>query len=136
MAASTTRKYIIALHCFSPNVNSLSKIFVNNFYICRFEAGNGIKNQGSGFPKTILAPTFNADGTPTGQTEQQEIIVQTGSYSYTSPDGQIITLNYIADENGFQPVGDHLPLPPAIPEQILSSLKQQAAEAAVVPSPQ
>lgn len=108
--------------------------YIYDFYIYRFEAGNGIKNQGSGFPKKILAPTFNADGTPTGQTEEQEIIVQTGSYSYTSPDGQIITLNYIADENGFQPVGDHLPLPPAIPEQILSSLKQQAAEAAVVPA--
>lgn len=77
-----------------------------------------------------MAPTFNDDGTPTGEQVEQDIIVQTGSYSYQSPDGTYITLTYIADENGFQPVGDHLPVPPAIPDQILTSLKQQAAESA------
>lgn len=77
-----------------------------------------------------MAPTFNDDGTPTGQEVEQDIIVQTGSYSYQSPDGTFITLTYIADENGFQPVGDHLPVPPAIPDQILTSLKQQATESA------
>lgn len=29
--------------------------------------------------------------------------VAQGSYSYTAPDGQLITITYIADENGFQP---------------------------------
>lgn len=46
-----------------------------------------------------------------------------GSYSYTAPDGQPIQLNYIADENGYQPQGSHLPTPPPIPDYILRSLE-------------
>ncbi|CAD7003076.1 pupal cuticle protein Edg-78E [Ceratitis capitata] len=45
-----------------------------------------------------------------------------GSYSYTSPEGQPIQLTYIADENGYQPKGDHLPTPPPIPDYILKAL--------------
>lgn len=53
-----------------------------------------------------------------------------GSFSYTSDDGQKITITYTADENGFQPQGDHLPTPPPIPPEILKSLEQNAAEEA------
>jgi hypothetical protein len=35
--------------------------------------------------------------------------VAVGSYSYTSPEGQQISLSYKADANGFVPQGDHLP---------------------------
>lgn len=35
--------------------------------------------------------------------------VAIGGYSYTAPDGQLISLKYKADSNGFVPEGDHLP---------------------------
>jgi Insect cuticle protein len=44
------------------------------------------------------------------QVGTESILSVKGSYSYTAPDGQVITVNYIADQNGFQP--DNLPKGP------------------------
>lgn len=41
-------------------------------------------------------------------TENASISVR-GTITWTGADGVVYTLNYIADENGFQPEGDHLP---------------------------
>ncbi|XP_044751924.1 larval cuticle protein LCP-30-like [Coccinella septempunctata] len=38
-----------------------------------------------------------------------EAIRATGSFSYTGPDNVIYSVEYRADENGFQPKGTHLP---------------------------
>ncbi|KAF0304617.1 Larval cuticle protein LCP-22 [Amphibalanus amphitrite] len=48
-----------------------------------------------------------------GQPKQigEEIgIVMQGSYSFQTPEGQTITVNWVADENGFQPQGDAIPV--------------------------
>ena len=38
-----------------------------------------------------------------------------GSSYWVSPEGEKFTLTWTADENGFQPKGDHLPVAPALP---------------------
>ncbi|NEU36398.1 chitin-binding domain-containing protein, partial [bacterium LRH843] len=52
-----------------------------------------------------------------------------GSYSYTAPDGTPITVNWVADENGFRAEGAHIPQ--ASPE-IQRSIAYNLANAAPV----
>ncbi|XP_062540732.1 endocuticle structural glycoprotein ABD-4-like [Armigeres subalbatus] len=71
-------------------------------YQYRYETSNGISAQESGVG---------------GQSAQ-------GSYSYTGDDGAQYTVNYVADENGFQPQGAHLPVDLPAPEHVLRTLEQ------------
>ncbi|KAH8366197.1 hypothetical protein KR093_010128, partial [Drosophila rubida] len=49
-----------------------------------------------------------------GQGDEQAI-VQKGEFSWVSPEGETISLQFTADENGYHPVGAHLPTsPPAL----------------------
>ncbi|KAJ8954434.1 hypothetical protein NQ318_011110 [Aromia moschata] len=82
-----------------------------------YETENGISAQEQGVQKAI--------GNDYGTAAQ-------GSFQYTSPEGIPIALSYVADENGFQPQGAHLPTPPPIPPQILRALEWIAAH----PEPQ
>ncbi|XP_046393118.1 endocuticle structural glycoprotein ABD-5-like [Ischnura elegans] len=42
------------------------------------------------------------------------VLVKEGSYTYTSPEGKTVTIRYVADERGFQPVGDAIPVAPVV----------------------
>jgi len=76
-----------------------------------YETGNNIIAEESGYIKTI------------GEGEERaEAIVQQGTFSYTSPEGQLITIHYTADETGFHAQGDHIPTPPPVSEEIQKGL--------------
>ncbi|XP_025412737.1 endocuticle structural glycoprotein SgAbd-4-like [Sipha flava] len=82
--------------------------FKNNF-----QTENGIRQEQVG--------SFKAG--PLGE----PVSVIQGGVAYVSPDGQTIQTGYIADENGYQPYGSHLPTPPPIPVAIQDSLRLLAS---------
>lgn len=52
------------------------------------------------------------------QIGEEKAIAAQGGFKYVSPDGTPIEITYVADENGFQPQGAHIPTPPPVPEHI------------------
>lgn len=81
----------------SGDVQVLSRSFENdgNIYKFAFEQSDGTKRDEAGEVKLI---------------DKESGIVMKGSFSFVSDDGQTYTVNYIADENGFQPSGAHIKL--------------------------
>ncbi|XP_012135488.1 arfGAP domain of ASAP isoform X3 [Megachile rotundata] len=80
-------------------------------YKTSYETGNNIIAEESGYIKKV------------GEGEEQgEALVQEGSFSYTSPEGKLITIHYTADETGFHATGDHIPTPPPVSEEIQKGL--------------
>ncbi|GLH03052.1 Cuticle protein CP14.6 [Gryllus bimaculatus] len=43
---------------------------------------------------------------------KDHVLVKQGSYQYTSPEGELIKVTYVADEGGFRPEGSHIPVAP------------------------
>ncbi|XP_017954693.1 endocuticle structural glycoprotein SgAbd-8 [Drosophila navojoa] len=97
-----------------PIIKLESKVNTDGSYMYEYETGNGIKAEEMGYLKNPGV-------------EGAEAQVAEGSFSYSSPEGESISLTYIADENGFQPQGDHLPTPPPIPIEIQEALDKLAA---------
>ncbi|XP_050700775.1 cuticle protein AMP1A-like [Eriocheir sinensis] len=82
-------------------------------YTLDVETGNGI----------ILSQSGSPDG-PDGS------VVKSGHYSYTAPDGTLVEMKFVADENGFQPESDVLPVAPEFPHPIPDFVLEQIAFAA------
>lgn len=82
-------------------------------YLVSFEAENGIKVAESGVQKQI--------GLESGT-------VSKGSFSYPDEDTRsTISVNWVADEYGFQPSGSHLPTPPPTPDHVIKLLEDLRA---------
>uniref|UniRef100_A0A182X787 Uncharacterized protein n=1 Tax=Anopheles quadriannulatus TaxID=34691 RepID=A0A182X787_ANOQN len=90
-------------------VSQTSDVQPDGSFNYAFESANGIKVEDQGSIKSIKVPKLDETGRQIGE-EDVQVSVQTGSFQYTAPDGQVYTLRYIADENGFQPQADHLPI--------------------------
>lgn len=105
-----------------PILSQNAEVNFDGSYQHNFEAGNGISAQEQGVLKNA------------GQKDAEAEEVQ-GSFKYTAPDGTPISISYVANENGFQPQGAHLPVaptPPPIPAAIARALDWIAAH----PQPQ
>jgi len=91
-------------------IRSASENNADGSYSFSFETEDGTKVEESGSQK-LVGPEPENIGT-----------VAKGSYSYTGDDNVVITVNWVADENGFQATGDHLPTPPPMPEHVVKML--------------
>lgn len=73
-------------------------------YFISFETSNGIKRLESGRLVNV------------GQTDEH--LEVNGVFSYTDPDGNLVIVNYQADENGYH-IGN--PVPPVLPQLLPES---------------
>ncbi|CAH4019218.1 endocuticle structural glycoprotein SgAbd-8-like [Pieris brassicae] len=89
-----------------PILRQDSEINGDGSYQYAFETGNGISADQKGSLKKV------------GDVEALEV---QGQFQYPGENGNI-QLTYTADENGFQPRGDHLPTAPPVPEAIQRAL--------------
>ncbi|XP_045589432.1 cuticle protein AMP5 [Procambarus clarkii] len=70
-----------------------------------FETENGIKQDIKGAP--------GASGA----------VVIDGAFSFPLDDGRTASFTFVADENGYQPESDLIPVPPPLPEHVVELLK-------------
>jgi len=83
-------------------VSQTQSLDASGTYAFQYETSDGTKQDQAGVLKDI-----QNEGAEPGKG-----ISMTGSYTFVGDDGQTYTVTYIADENGFQPSGAHLPTPP------------------------
>ncbi|KAK4326472.1 hypothetical protein Pmani_002998 [Petrolisthes manimaculis] len=65
-------------------------------------------------------------GTPEGPDNS---VVKSGSFSWTAPDGTPVVVTFVADENGYQPQSDVLPVAPEFPHPIPQFVLEQIEKA-------
>ncbi|XP_042236424.1 larval cuticle protein 65Ag1-like [Homarus americanus] len=86
-----------------------------SYYNFQVETEDGITRQESG--ATIK------EGSAEGA------VAQSGSVSFTLPDGQQFEMTFVADENGFQPQSSFLPVAPEFPHEIPQFVLDQIEKA-------
>ncbi|XP_075971977.1 flexible cuticle protein 12-like [Anticarsia gemmatalis] len=80
--------------------------------VLRYESDNiGVGGFSYGY-ETSNGISHNEQGQVQNAGSENEAIAVRGQFSYTGPDGQVYSVTYVADENGFQPQGAHLPVAP------------------------
>ncbi|KAK3857434.1 hypothetical protein Pcinc_036326 [Petrolisthes cinctipes] len=82
-------------------------------YVLGVETSNGI--------------VASQSGAPSGP---DDAVVKQGYFSWTAPDGTPVHVKFVADENGYQPESDHLPVAPEFPHPIPQFVLDQIAKAA------
>ena len=92
--AIITRKFLAQLQQCICIISNFWNLFLPN----RYATSDGSSHQEAGQLKNIGS--------------ENEAISVTGQFQYVGDDGQTYTVNYVADENGFQPQGAHLPVAP------------------------
>lgn len=95
-----------------PIISQEQEIFPDGKYKFSYESGDGSKASQEGGLKQIDKETTAG--------------VAQGSFTYQGDDGKTYSVTYIADENGYQPQGEHLPVPPEIPPAIQRALEYLA----------
>lgn len=88
-------------------VSQEQDIHPDGHYHYSWESANGIKATQDGESKLI---------------DKEEGNVARGGFEYKGDDGQTYSISYVADENGYQPQGAHLPVAPEIPAPIARAL--------------
>ncbi|XP_040581750.2 uncharacterized protein [Lepeophtheirus salmonis] len=100
----------------SESNNAPGTLGDNSDFDNSFESENGIRQESSGSTVSI---------------GEDSVVVMKGSYEYIGDDGQTYVVDWIADENGFQPSAAHLPKEVPIPfPEIAEAVEAQIAFAA------
>nr|XP_023016201.1 larval cuticle protein 1-like [Leptinotarsa decemlineata] len=107
-----------------PIVNQTDEANPDGSFQFSYETANGIKVEEKGYVKE-------------GRNASEKIQVIEGNVVYTDVEGNVINLRYIADENGYQPIGDHIPQSAGVPQGDARSGKSLSLQSVpqTVPSP-
>ncbi|ODM97146.1 Larval cuticle protein LCP-17 [Orchesella cincta] len=98
----------------------------------QYETGNGISVSDNTLARKALGGLYEDES---GKMVPSEFLIQkTGSYSYTSPEGQVINTQWVADENGFRVEGAHLPKSVELPAEHAEAHRLALAKVSAVSS--
>ncbi|KAK3854059.1 hypothetical protein Pcinc_039435 [Petrolisthes cinctipes] len=76
--------------------------------------------------ETANGIVVSQSGAPEGP---DDAVVKSGSFSWTAPDGTPVHVKFVADENGYQPQSDILPVAPEFPHPIPQFVLEQIEKA-------